>query len=128
MKKKSLHHQHRRPRATAPKANPRQPVTAQEFDRWVGRVASVAYEGQQTHGAGAVLQTHDRMVYISLDELTIIDPETAAALGALLLGCTPQRFVVMLAGNGPKVLTVVDAPRPLAELHRRWAKTLAPVR
>lgn len=128
MKKKNLHHKDRRSRATAPRTNPRSPVTVQEFDRWVGRVASVAYEGQQTHGAGAVLQTHERLVYMSLDELTIIDPETAAALGALLLGCTPQRFVVMLARNGTTVLTVVDAPRPLAELHRRWAKTLAPVR
>lgn len=98
------------------------------ISRWLGRLGAVAHEGRQQLGAGCVMQTPSRLAYVSVEEFGQLAPELAATLGNVLASCTKNQFVVVLAGDDAAALTVVDAPAPLAELHRRWAKTLEAVR
>nr|AGC72349.1 hypothetical protein [uncultured bacterium A1Q1_fos_2004] len=103
-------------------------LTDKDVERWLGRLGAVAHEGRQQLGAGCVMQTSDKLAYVSVEEFGQLAPELAATLGNLLASCTKNEFVVMLAGDDAAALTVVDAPAPLAELHRRWAKTLEATR
>jgi len=117
-KPKSANHRHLIQKSSFPKP------TDQDIDRWLGRLAAVAFEGKQQLGPGAVLQTRTRLAYASAEEFAIIAPELAPALAGLLASCTPNQFVLMLASGDQAQLMVLDAPAPLAELHRQWAKTL----
>ena len=104
------------------------PFTQQEFDAWIGRLGSVVHEGQQQLGAGCVMQTNDTLTYVTTKEFAILATELAPALADLLASCTPNQFVVMVAGDSAGAMGIIDAPAPLAELHRQWAKTLEATR
>lgn len=109
-------------KATFPK------LTDNDFDRWLGRLAAIVVEGRQQLGAGLVMQTSDSLTYMSTEEFAIIGPELAPALAGLLASCTPNQFVIMVAGDNAGAMGIIDAPAPLAELHRQWAKTLEATR
>lgn len=103
----------------------RLPKDAPATDRWVGRLAAVAHEGKQQLGAGVVMQTRDTMAYITSAELALIAPDLVGLAAVLLLGCQPNQFVAMITRDDATALTIVDAPRPLAEMRQRWGKTVS---